>query len=176
MLQHEVDICRKEQPFVIRPPRSDSTSTMDTQPPSPSTIAPSPPSPQPSTSPCTSPSHTGELTMDMDSSLTGVNQGASTSAEVPPIYLEVPAKGPNGKRTFFFHVCCAVILWVYLNGNGTDARQQHVSKEDIYTARKLKWCFLQDQNNMFVSFLQGSKLRFRHLAGLVLNSYCKFVS
>ena len=142
---------------MIRPPRSDSTSTMDTQPPSPSTIAPSPPSPQPSTSPCTSPSHTGELTMDMDSSLTGVNQGASTSADVPPIYLEVPAKGPNGKRRFFSHVLF-VTQWVY-ELNLFEGKRYGcptatcVKRRYLYLSETKTKFSLQDQTNAFVSFL-----------------------
>jgi hypothetical protein len=64
LLQHEVDICRKEQPFVIRPGRSESTSGLDSNPTSPA-------------------SHTeGASPMDMDSEnklSDAVNSGASTS-------------------------------------------------------------------------------------------------
>ena len=35
--------------------------------------------------------------MEMEGS---VNQGASTSADPPIVYLDAPAKGPNGKRMF----------------------------------------------------------------------------
>ncbi|XP_064633553.1 E3 ubiquitin-protein ligase HUWE1-like isoform X3 [Lineus longissimus] len=37
-LEHEVDICRKEQPFVIRPDRSESASGLDSNPASPASL------------------------------------------------------------------------------------------------------------------------------------------
>ena len=87
-LQHEVDVCRKEQPFVIRPRRSESSISIE-QPQSPLQL--------------------DSIPMETDSTGAGATTttaGASSSAEPPPL-LQPATKTEDGKGMLNIDPCGA---------------------------------------------------------------------
>ena len=92
--QNEVDICRKEQPFVIRVARSESTASIDGNPASPSQIE-------------ISTTEDNVIPMETDtagpSSGDTVNKGASTSAD-DTVVIPGPAKGSSAFSDIFLAV------------------------------------------------------------------------
>ena len=92
--QNEVDICRKEQPFVIRVARSESTVSIDGNPASPSQFE-------------ISTTEDNVIPMETDtagpSSTDTVNKGASTSAD-DTVVIPGPAKGMTALHDIFLEI------------------------------------------------------------------------
>ena len=79
MLQHEVDVCRREQPYVIRSQRSESVQSMEGLPPSP---------------------HSPVVTHDPENNPVPMETDSappSSSSSLPSSSLEVATKGDGGR-------------------------------------------------------------------------------